>query len=100
MGIFISSFIKSFQEYVRNLRDLAICPRFEASEAAKIIMLNRPGPFPSGNHEPTIEHLAGSLLCAMSHPFSTRMADKISLTHLNLQSDSFFIPFLECSRGY
>jgi len=79
---------------------MAICPRFEASEAAKIIMLNRPGPFPSGNHEPTIEHLAGSLLCAMSHPFSTRMADKISLTHLSLQSDSFFIPFLEFSRGY
>jgi len=63
-------------------------------------MLNRPGPFPSGNHEPTIEHLAGSLLCDMSHPFSTRMADKISLRHLSLQSDSFFIPFLECSRGY
>jgi len=79
---------------------MAICPRFEASEAAKIIMLNRPGPFPSGNHEPTIEHLAGSLLCAMSHPFATRMADKIPLTHLSLQSDSFFIPFLECSRGY
>jgi len=100
MGIFISSFIKSFQEYVRNLRDLAICPCFEASEAAKIIMLNRPGPFPSGNHEPTIEHLAGSLLCAISHPFATRMADKISMRHLSLQSDSFFIPFLECSRGY
>jgi hypothetical protein len=97
MGIFISLLIKSFQEYARNLWDLSICPCFEASGAAKIIMLNRPGPFPFGNHEPTIEHLTGSLLCAISHPFATRMAGKISLRHLSLQSDLFFILFLECS---
>jgi hypothetical protein len=97
MGIFISLLIKSLQEYVRNLWDLSICPCFEASEAAKIIMFNCSGPFPFGNHEPTIEHLAGLLLFAISHPFATRMAGKISLRHLSLQSDLFFILFLECS---
>jgi len=56
-------------------------------------MLNRHRPFPFGNHEPTIEHLAGSLLFAISYPFATRMAGKISLRHLSLQSDLLLSPF-------
>jgi hypothetical protein len=74
------------------LRNLGIAPCFEANQGAKIVMLDCPWTLPSGNHEPTIEHLAWSLLSTTFYSFTTRMADKIFPTHLRLQSDSFLYP--------
>jgi len=77
----IFSFVESSQVYVRDSRDLGIAPFLETGQGTEIVMLNCLGTFPSGNHEPALEHLARWLVCAGFDLFTARMADEISLRH-------------------
>lgn len=81
IGIFAPSVVEGLQEYVRNIRYLAVRPCLQTCEATEAVVLNCSGSSPLGYHEPAGEQFTWQFVGATCDARTATMTDEASRRH-------------------